>query len=65
MKDDSAGSPVRDQFKCEREDVLDDVGASERVITVLELLLKEDASLLVVSVQQKADDVLAKTVSTG
>lgn len=46
------------EIESEGKDVLNYVRSSCRVCAVFELLLEEDASLLVVPVEQLADDVL-------
>ena len=49
---------IGDEVESVREDTIDDLRSACRIVAVLELLLEEDAGLLVVAVEDEANDGL-------
>ena len=51
---------IRNEVECVREDAIYDLRASRCIVAVLELLLEEDAGLLIVAVENETDDGLTR-----
>lgn len=51
---------IRNEVESVREDAIYDLRASRCIVAVLELLLEEDAGLLIVAVENETDDGLTR-----